>query len=146
LDDIAKIIRKKSIITTFKPMNTIRGMMKSFKGPIDIVQSFQLWNKEHEDDIHLDCVHKFSLPKHSRNNKHNICLENIRVLAKIDNYSKCALKEAIEIIKHLHNLNKDGGWEVSSSWILLLQKIRNNVFNNNNSNGNSTTNSQSLSD
>jgi hypothetical protein len=39
--------------------------------------------------------------------------------------SKCRIREAIEIIKHPNNLNRDGGLEINESWLLLIHNERN---------------------
>ena len=62
--------------------------------------------------------------EHVAKTKHQICLEDTIILTKEDHYFKRKFKEALEIIKLPHNLNRDGGLEVSTSWLpsILNQK------------------------
>jgi hypothetical protein len=119
-------------------------MMKSVKDPIDphhqkgvyetlcscgksyigeTGRSFQLRINKHEADILFDWVHASVLAEHSHSTRHQLCLKSTRVLATIDNHSKHKFREAIEIVKHPNNLNRDGGWDVNGNWILLLHRI-----------------------
>lgn len=40
---------------------------------------------------------------------HHICLEDVVVIANETHHFKCKVREALEIIKHPQNLNRDGG-------------------------------------
>jgi hypothetical protein len=144
-DKIAKVLKRKEIMTSFKPLITIRQRMKSIKDPIDnrqekgiykvscscgkcyIVEtrrSFQVRIKEHEANIRKEHTHTSALEKHSLKTKHHVCLEDTKILAKEGHYYKRRLREAIEIIKHPNNMNRDGGLEVSSFWHPLINQIR----------------------
>jgi len=37
---------------------------------------------------------------------------------------KSSIREALEIMKHPHNLNRDNGMEISSSWLPLISEIK----------------------
>jgi hypothetical protein len=125
-DKIAKILKRKEITTSFKPLMTIRQRMRSVKDPIDQRQekgvykvscscgksyigetgrSFQIRIKEHEGDIKNKRIHTSALVEHSLKTKHHVCLEDTMILAKENHYYKRRFREALEIIKHPNNIN-----------------------------------------
>jgi len=65
-----------------------------------------------------------ALAEHSFSSKHHIRLEDTKILAKEDHFFKRRIKEAIEILKHPNNLNRDNGLEISENWIPLIQDKR----------------------
>jgi hypothetical protein len=92
-DKIAKVLKKKEITTSFKPLVTIRQRMKSVKDPIDQQQgkgiykvscscgkcyigetrrSFQVRIKEHGADIRNERIHTSALAEHSLKTKHHV--------------------------------------------------------------------------
>ena len=77
--------------------------------------------KEHGANIRNQCVRTFSLMEHLEKSKHHICLEDSSLLAKENHYFKRIFREALEIIKHPNNLNRDGGFEVSKNWVPLIK-------------------------
>jgi hypothetical protein len=144
-DKIAKVLKRKEIKTSFKPLITIRQRMKSVKDPIDQQQgkgiykvscscgkcyigetgrSFQVRIKEHEADIRNERTRTSALAEHSLKTKHHVCLEDTKILAKEDHYYKRRLREALEIIKHPNNINRDGGLEVSRFWHPLINQLK----------------------
>ena len=146
---IANILRKKDIKTFFRPTSTIKSLLKSvkdlihphqFKGVYEIPcscgksyigetgKSFKQRIKEHGADLRLNRCHTSALVKHANKTKHQLCLENTNILSKEENYSKRKFREALEIIKHPQNLNRDNGWEISRSWIPLLHQNLNNDY------------------
>jgi hypothetical protein len=76
--------------------------------------------KEHEADIRKERTRTSTLAEHSLKTKHHVFLEDTKILAKEGHYYKRCLREAIEIIKHPNNMNRDGGLEVSSFWHPLI--------------------------
>jgi predicted GIY-YIG superfamily endonuclease len=145
-DRIAKVLRKKEIMTSFKPPETIKQKMRSVKDKLDhhkckgvykvecscgkcyigeIGRSFQIRIKEHGADIKNECTRTSTLVEHSLTTKHHVCLEDTKILAKEDHLFKRRIREAIEIIKHPNNLNRDNGLEISESWIPLIHDRRN---------------------
>jgi hypothetical protein len=52
-------------------------------------------------------------------------LEDIKILAKEDHFLKRRIREAIEIIKHPNNLNRDNGLEINENWIPLIHHSSN---------------------
>jgi hypothetical protein len=102
-DKISKVLRRKEITTSFKPLTTVKQKMKSVKDPMDkhqgkriykiscscgkcyigeIGRSFQVRIKEHEADITRERNQTLALAEHSLKTKHHICLENTEILAK----------------------------------------------------------------
>jgi hypothetical protein len=52
--------------------------------------------------------------------RHHICIEEAKILAKVDHYHNRKFREAIKIEKQPNNLNKDDGWKISQNWIPTL--------------------------
>jgi hypothetical protein len=80
--------------------------------------------KEHGADLKLNRVQKSSLVEHSWTSSHHVCLENAKVVAKVDNYGRRKVMEALEIELNPNNLNMDDGWKLSESWRPLLVDLR----------------------
>ena len=137
-DKISRILMKNNIMTSFKPLETIKKRMGSVKDPVDHTQfrgvykilcscnisyigetgcSFHTRLKEHGTDIRKERIRSSALAEHVAKTKHHICVEDTTILAKEDHYFKRKFREALEIIKLPHNLNRDGGLEVSTSWL-----------------------------
>ena len=87
-------------------------------------RSFHTWLKEHGADIRKERICSSDLAEHVAKTKHHIFLEDTIILAKEDHYFKRKFREALEIIKLPHNLNRDGGLEVSTSWLPSLLNRR----------------------
>jgi len=145
-DKIAKILKKKNIITHFSAPSTIRQSLKSVKDDIDnhqlkgvykiecscgksyIVEtgrSLQKRLKEHGADIKNERSRTSALAEHSLKTKHHICLESASIIAREEHHQRRKIREALEIIKHPHNLNRDSGVEISGSWLPLIREIKN---------------------
>ena len=135
-DKISYILKKNNIKTTFKPMNTISGCLKSVKDPIDpkchkgaylvpcscgktyigeTSRSISMRIHEHATNIKHNHSKTSTLAKHSNKTNYNICIENSSVVAKNDHYHHRKFKEAIEIGKHPNNLKRDDGWKISDN-------------------------------
>jgi predicted GIY-YIG superfamily endonuclease len=144
-DKIANVLRKKEIKTSFKPSETIKQKMKSVKDEPDhrkckgvykiecscgkcyigeTGRSFQIRIKEHGADIKNERTRTSALAEHSFSSKHHIRLEDTKILAKEDHFFKRRIKEAIEILKHPNNLNRDNGLEINENWVPLIQDRR----------------------
>lgn len=78
---------------------------------------FQVRIKEHKGDIKNERICTSALALHSLKTKHHVCLEDTKIHAKENHYYKRRIREALEIIKHPNNMNRDGGLEVSRSWL-----------------------------
>ena len=141
-DKVSKVLKKKDILTAFKPLVTIRQKMRTVKDKVEEHQrkgvykvtcscglnyigetgrSLKVRLREHGADIRNQRIHTSALAEHSERSKHHICLEEASLLAQENHYFKRRFREAIEIIKHPNNLNRDGGFEVSKSWVPLIK-------------------------
>jgi len=142
---IAKILRKKNIITHFSAPGTIRQGLRSVKDDIDKHQlkgvykidcscgksyigetghSLQTRLKEHGADIRNERSRTSALVEHSSKTKHHICLESASIIAREEQHQRRKIREALEIIKHPHNLNRDNDVEISGSWLPLIKESR----------------------
>ena len=61
--------------------------------------------------------------EHSHDTKHPIKIEDIKVLAQLDNWSRRRIKEAIEIVKNYNFLNRVDDLTISRSWLSNLTKV-----------------------
>ncbi len=145
---MAKVLRRKNINTQFSAPGTIRQSMISVKDNIDKHQlkgvykidcscgksyigetgrSLQTRLKEHGADIKNERSRSFALAEHLSKTKHHVLLESASIIAKEEHQHKRKIREALEIIKHPHNLNRDNGMEISGSWLPLIRKINPSV-------------------
>lgn len=144
-DKIAKILRKKNINTQFSAPGTIRQGMRSIKDSIDRHQlkgvykidcscgksysgetghSLQTRLKEHGVEIKNERSHTSALAERSSKTKHHACLESTSIIAREEQHHRRKIREALEIIKHLHNLNRDNGMEISGNPLPLIREIK----------------------
>ena len=79
--------------------------------------------KEHYADIWLGGTQNSTLAQHSHGTKHPIKIEDMKVLAHVDNWSLRWIREAIEIGKHPNCLNSDDGLMISRSWLPNVTKL-----------------------
>jgi hypothetical protein len=138
-------LRKKEITTSFKSLVTIRHKTTSIKDTLDHHQykwvykvecccdkcyigetrrSFHIRIKDHYANIRNECTRTSSLVEHSSETKHHVCLEDTKILVRGDHYFRCRIMEAMEINKHPNNLNRDGGLDISKSWLPLIHNRR----------------------
>jgi len=139
------LIPQKDIITQFSAPITIRQGMRSVKDNIDRHQlkgvykidcscgksyigetgcSLQTRLKEHVADIRNDRSHTSALADHSSKTKHHLYLENASIVAREEHHHRRKIREALEMMKHPHNLNRDNGIKISSSWFPLIKEIK----------------------
>jgi len=142
-DRIARILSKKEIKTSFKPLVTIKQSMRSVKDKLnpkngkgiykiecscgkcyigETGRSFQVRIKEHGADIKNERTRTSALAEHSFKTRHHVRLEDTKILAKENHLFKRRIREAIEIRKHPSNLNRDSGLDLSENWLPLLHK------------------------
>ena len=145
-DKIAKILNKKNIKTAFKPLSTIKQRMRSVKDNQEHLQqkgvyiikcscgdqyigetgrSVRIRLKEHSADIRNERTKSSALAEHVGKTNHHICLEDTKVIANVEHQFKRKVREAIEIIKHPKNLNRDGVMEISKNWNPVLTPANN---------------------
>ena len=138
---IARVLRKHNVSSSFKPLNTIRNSLKSVKDPIDprdgkgvyiipcscgtlyIGETGRSINQricEHAADIKHGRSCSSTLAEHAEKTNHHICIEEAKVIARIDHFHHRKLREALEIEKRPVNLNRDDGWIISRCWIPAL--------------------------
>jgi hypothetical protein len=144
-DRIFKALRKKEITTSFKPLVTIKQKTRSVKDTLDyhqykgvykvecscgkcytgeIGRLFHIRIKRHNVGIRNERTRTSALAKHSSETKHHVCLEDTKILARENHYLRRRIREAMEIIKHHNNLNRDGGLEISKNWLPLIHNRR----------------------
>ena len=89
-------------------------------------RSFHTRLKEHGVDIRNERIRTSALAKHCSKTKHHIFLEDTKILAREIHYFKRKIRESLDIIKHPNNLNKDGGLEISTTWLpsIVNQRLR----------------------
>ena len=85
--------------------------------------SLQKRLKEHGADIKHERSRTSALANHSSKTKHHLRPEDARIIAREEHYQRRKIREAPEIIKHPHNINRDGGFEISDSWRPLIRQI-----------------------
>ena len=76
--------------------------------------------QEHSADIRHGRTKSPALAEHAEKTKHHICMEDSRVITRVEHFHHCKFREAIEIEKTPCMLNRDDGWKVSSCWIPSL--------------------------
>ena len=77
---------------------------------------------EHATDIRRNQSRTSTLAEHVERSCHHVCIEDSKVVAKVDHFHHRKLREAIEIERHAKNLNRDDGWKLSKSWTPALAK------------------------
>ena len=75
---------------------------------------------EHVVDLKHNRSHSSALAEHAEKTNHHICIEDAKVITRIDHFHHRKLREALEIEKTSANLNRDDGWLVSRCWIPTL--------------------------
>ena len=79
----------------------------------------RIW--EHVADIRHNRFCISALIEHVEKPCHHVCIEDSKVIAKVDHFHHGKLREVIEIERHTKNLNCDDGWKLSS-WTLVLAR------------------------
>lgn len=80
--------------------------------------------KEHTMDLRLNRTQKSALAEHSWKTGHQLCLEEPKVIVKIDHYGKRKIRESLEIEMNLNNLNRDDGWKLNVNWKPLISALK----------------------
>ena len=146
-DKIEKILRRRNLKVCFSPPNSIRNMLDFSKDPIEpkLLQgvyaipcscgkvyigetycSIKTRLKEHNTDIHHGRIKQFAITKHSHDSKHQICLEDLKVLEKIPHYYKRKIREGLEIEIFYNNVNRDDGMKLKEGWKPIMHHIQTN--------------------
>lgn len=69
--------------------------------------------EEHAADIKHNQVCSSALAEHLDKTKHHICVDEAKILAKVDHHFNRKFREAIEIERRPDNSNRDDGWKIS---------------------------------
>ena len=72
--------------------------------------------KEHGIDLKLNRIQKSSLVEHSWTTSHHVCLEDAKVVAKVDNYGKRKVTESLKIKLNMNYPNRDDGLKIIKIW------------------------------
>ena len=71
--------------------------------------SFNMRLDEHVVDIKHNCFRSYALSEHAYKTKHHIFLKDAKILAIKYHFFNRKFKEAIGIVRHPNNLNRDDG-------------------------------------
>ena len=152
-EPIRRILGKSGIKTSFKPINTLRNIVKSQKDPTHIdnrtgviykVQcdtcsdeyigetgrSFIKRIKEHKDHIRLGRPEKSGIAQHVYDTGHNITFNNASVVTIETDITARKIKESLYIKTDKPVMNRDLGYEVSPLWRSVVPKLTSNRIQN----------------
>ena len=68
--------------------------------------------REHSADIRHNRYRTSALAEHVEKSCRHVCIEDSKVIARVDHFHHRKLREAIEIEQHAKNLNYDDGWKL----------------------------------
>jgi hypothetical protein len=73
----------------------------------------------------LDTIEQIgsALAKHSQDTGHHICIEDTKIIAKLEHYGKRKIWEALEIKLNGNNINRDKGLKISEKY-QLIEKMK----------------------
>lgn len=74
--------------------------------------------------FHLGQVEKCALDQHACSMGHEICFNNISILANSSSYDIRLARESIEIYLEAEVINDEEGTRLSDSWLPLLESLR----------------------
>ena len=140
-DKIAQILKRYEIPSTFRPLSTIRNSLRSMKdliNPKDMKGvylipcscgtpyigetgcSIHQRISEHAADLRHGRSKSSALAEHVEKTKHQVCIEEAKVVAKVAQFHHRKFSEAIEIERRPNNLNRDDSWKIIRCWICAL--------------------------
>ena len=140
-DRIGKILKKRGIRTVFNASNKLHSRLVNVKdrparlatagiysipcscGLLYIGQTGRTVEERRREHIRyckLHQVDKSAIAQHSAETGHAVDFDKIDVLGREDRRLPRLIKEAIQIAKHPHNINRDDGYQLSSAWRSLL--------------------------
>ena len=77
-------------------------------------RSIQQRISEHAVDLRHGRTRSSALAEHVDKTKHQVCIEEAKVVARVAQFHHRKLTEAIEIQRRPNNLNRDDSWKISS--------------------------------
>jgi predicted GIY-YIG superfamily endonuclease len=141
-DRIAKVLRKKEIVTTFTATTKLGQLTANFKDRLDPLsvpgiykvpcdcgsvyigmtgRSVKQRITEHERDLRLKHPDRSAVAEHALEHKHTIQFDQAEVIARVTGFYNLQRREAIEIIQHPTNYNREEGFHLSRTWRTLLR-------------------------
>jgi len=96
-------------------------------------RSMQERIKEHDRDIRLASTQTSAVSEHSHETGHYPIWNEVKFIDRDPHWYTRRVKEAIHIILHPNNINRDSGIEIPEAWIPTIKK-----HNNRNSEGTAT--------
>ena len=90
---------------------------------VDMAHSINQRIQVNSADIKHNRSCSSALPKHAQKTKHHVWLEHARIITREYNYEKRRIMEALEIMKHHHNLNMDGDIDINNNWFPLMRLL-----------------------
>lgn len=140
-DRIAKVLKGKNIKTTFVPTTKVGSLLRSVKEPVDPLHTPGIYKipcecgkvyigqttrtikqrkQEHQRHLRLLQPERSALAEHSIREDHKIRFDEVEVLARPRGYYNQVRREAVEIIQHPNNLNREDGFRLSRTWLPVL--------------------------
>lgn len=140
-DKITKIMKKRKVPSTFRPLNTIWSSLRSVKDPVNPKNgkgvyvipcscgteyigetgcSINQMVLEHTTDIKHRRSRSSALAEHAEKTKHDICIEEMSVNVRIDHFHHRTFRETLEIERRPINMNRDDGWSISKCYLVFL--------------------------
>ena len=71
-------------------------------------------------DLRYGRTKSSALAEHAEKTKHQVCIEEAKVIARVSQFHHRKFSEAIEIERRPININRDDVWKISSYWIPTL--------------------------
>ena len=142
-DRIGRILGKYNIKSIFKPLTKVSDLLPSIKDKLPPLTAPGVYSipcacgsayigetkrpisvrlSEHERCTRLRQITGSALAEHRQQTGHDILFDQTKILARESHYYPRKIREAIEILKHPANLNRDSGWQLHHTWKSLVVK------------------------
>ena len=83
--------------------------------------------KEHDQDIRLARIETSAVSEHAHNTGYKPLCNEVKFINRDPYYCTRRVKEAIHIILHLNNINRDSGIEIPEAWMPTIKKHNNRI-------------------